>query len=171
MRKHSELPIESRRDFLHKACALAALSLAAGRARAGQSAEDRSALMLSVIAAALYPHPALPVALYANAAAAMLAKAGSAPAARQMLDAGLLELDASAGGDWLALAPSAQLASLVQRQNSPFFQFVRGVTALSLYSNPEVWKRFGYGGDAWRFGGYSGKTLNDIDWLPEPAAP
>ena len=161
---------ESRRDFLNRTFALAVLSLGAGRAGAAPDSGERAAHVVSIMAAAIYPHPSLPVALYADAAAAVLAKANADPAVRQMLDAGLLDLDKSAGGDWLAWSPPAQLASLVQRQGAPFFQFVRGLTALTLYSNPEVWKRFGYGGDAWSFGGYAGKNLNDIDWLPEPTA-
>jgi hypothetical protein len=172
MRKQTNPRGESRRDFLKESVALAALAFGAGNGRAASGTpmnDQRAARMLTVMAATLYPHASLPPALYSAVSAAVLFKAHSDPAVRQMLNSGLLELDASSGGDWLALSPAAQLSSLGPRQNSAFFQFVRGMTALNLYSNPEVWKRFGYGGDAWSFGGYAGKILDDIDWLPEPS--
>jgi len=171
MRKLVEASVESRRDFLAQACALAALSIAGGPADAALHADDRAARMLTAIAATIYPHAALPRSVYARVAAALLAKAQDDSSTRRTLDAGLEDLDGSAGGDWLSLAAATQLKSLVMRQNAPFFQLVRGTTAATLYSDPEVWKLFGYGGDAWSFGGYSGKALNDIDWLPEPVEP
>jgi hypothetical protein len=175
MRKQANPRGESRRDFLKESVALAALAFGAGNGRAASAAsgtpmnDQRAARMLTVMAATLYPHASLPPALYSAVSAAVLSKAHSDPAVHQMLNSGLLELDASSGGDWLALPPAAQLGSLRLRQNGAFFQFVRGMTALNLYSNPEVWKRFGYGGDAWSFGGYAGKNLDDIAWLPEPS--
>jgi len=39
-----------------------------------------------------------------------------------------------------------------------------------LYTNPEVWAKFGYEGDAWKFGGYAGNNLVTVDWLPDPPA-
>jgi len=173
MRKQTDIRGESRRGFLKESFALAALAFGAGNAHAASGTPmtgPRAARMLTVMAATLYPHASLPPALYSSVSAAVLSKANRDPPVRQMLDSGLLELDAASGGDWLALSPAAQLGSLVQRQNGAFFQFVRGMTALNLYSNPEVWTRFGYGGDAWSFGGYAGKNLDDINWLPEPAA-
>ena len=61
-----------------------------------------------------------------------------------------------------------QVAALKAIDNTPFFQKVRSVELVTLYSNPSVWKSLGYQGPSYRFGGYAHKGFNDLAWLPDP---
>ncbi len=63
-----------------------------------------------------------------------------------------------------------QVAALKAIENTPFFQKVRGVELVTLYSDPSVWKSLGYQGPSYRFGGYAHKGFNDLAWLAESAA-
>jgi len=52
---------------------------------------------------------------------------------------------------------------------TPFFQTVRGslVGADGPYNLPAVWKKLGYQGSSWQFGGYLNRGFGDIAWLPK----
>ncbi|HSN72253.1 MAG TPA: hypothetical protein VLT59_12130 [Steroidobacteraceae bacterium] len=130
------------------------------------SPEDRATLLL--VARRLYPHDGLPDEPYLGVVDA-LAGAAQDPNALAVIRAGLEQLDAVVDGSWRGASAEAQTAALARIADEPFFAVVRQTTAFALYNNPLVWERFGYGGDAWRFGGYLNRGLADIDWLPHPA--
>ncbi len=90
------------------------------------------------------------------------------------LKAGVADLDAAMGVPFAELSEGNQLEVLVARQDSPFFQKVRGTTVVALYNNPLVWRHFGYEGPSFEFGGYLDRGFNDLNWLlasPEDASP
>lgn len=130
----------------------------------------RQHALLTAMARLLFPHDALPDATYARLADTLLARAVTDGSLATLLASGMADLDAAAGGDWLAAPPAERLALLAARESSAFFQAVRSHTLLGLYSDPAIWTRFGYGGDAWARGGYV-NDVGDLDWLPEPELP
>jgi hypothetical protein len=60
------------------------------------------------------------------------------------------------------------ISALTARQDSAFFQKVRGQTVVSLYNNPLAWRHFGYEGASAEFGGYLERGFDDLNWLPQP---
>lgn len=161
-----------RRTFLLRVlavsgCGLNAVALA-DDVSAETSATPDPLRKLAAMIVTLYPHAALPPAIYLEIARTLLAKAAAEPATEKMLNDGLAALDADARGSWLGLSAKQRVTLLEGREFTPFFQFVRGNAAFLLYTRPDVWKVMGYGGDAWSFGGYSREQVNSIDWLPDP---
>jgi hypothetical protein len=162
-----------RRSFLRLAIGLT-LAAATAPAVASEATAPASAArqhqLLTAMARLLYPHDALPDSSYARIVDTLLARAVTDGALATLLTAGVAELDAAAGGDWLAAAPAERLSLLAARESTPFFQAVRTHTLSGLYTDPAMWTRFGYGGDAWARGGYV-NDVGDLDWLPEPELP
>ena len=70
---------------------------------------------------------------------------------------------------WLDLSEGYKRQALKSIETTTFFQTVRGLSvgATGLYSQPLVWRHFGYEGPSWRFGGYLNRGFDDIGWLPE----
>lgn len=48
---------------------------------------------------------------------------------------------------------------------SAFFQKVKGDLMMGIYNNPEIWKKFGFGGSSWEHGGYINRGYDEIDWV------
>lgn len=132
------------------------------------SATPEPILKLAAMIVALYPHAALPPAIYQEIARMLLAKAAIESATGKLLNEGMAALNADPRSPWLSLSGKQRATLLEGQQSTPFFQFVRGNAAFLLYTRPDVWKSLGYGGDAWSFGGYSQEQVNSIDWLPDP---
>lgn len=162
-----------RRSFLRFAVGLT-LAAATTPAMAAEATTRTGAArqhdLLTAIARLLYPYDALPDSSYARIVGTLLARAVTDGALATLLATGVAELDAAAGGDWLAAPPAERLALLAARESTPFFQAVRTHTLFGLYTDPALWTRFGYGGDAWARGGYV-NDVGDLDWLPEPELP
>lgn len=162
-----------RRSFLRLAIGLTLAAATTPGVATDDAAGSRAARqqnMLTAMTRLLYPHDGLPDATYAAIADTLLARTSADVALATTLAVGLAELDAAAGGDWLAAPPAERLALLAARESTAFFQAVRSHTMLGLYTDPSIWARFGYGGDAWARGGYV-NDVGDLDWLPEPELP
>lgn len=161
-----------RRDFLLQLLAVSGWGWNAAAAAKDVSAEmsvtSEPILKLEAMIVALYPHAALPPAIYLEIARTLLAKTAGDPANAKLLNDGMAALDTDPRGSWLSLNAKQRATWLEGLQSTPFFQFVRGNAAFLLYTRPDVWKALGYGGDAWSFGGYSREQVNSIDWLPDP---
>jgi hypothetical protein len=117
----------------------------------------------------LYPHPTLDNAVYALVVKDLDAKAKADPAVRQQLAAGVKQLDAQAGSDWLKRTPADQATDVAALAGTPFFNTIRSTAVVSLYANTMAYAHFGYGaseGD----GGYLTKGFNSLSWLPNPPA-
>ena len=118
----------------------------------------------------LYPHDQLEDRIYATAVDALDKAAAEDAAARELLEAGVAELDAAAqaahGSRYVDLASETdRVALLKEREQSPFVQKLRGNLITGLYNNPEVWPIFGYEGESASKGGYIERGFNDLNWL------
>ncbi|HWN58194.1 MAG TPA: tat (twin-arginine translocation) pathway signal sequence, partial [Methylomirabilota bacterium] len=96
------------------------------------------------------------------------ANSKSDPAVGKMLTEGIATLDGSGGAKFADRNENDQVAALEAVQTTPFFLKVRGAELESLYSNPAMWKAFGYQGPAYAAGGYIHRGFNDLNWLPDP---
>jgi hypothetical protein len=118
----------------------------------------------------MFPHESVDRALYAVPAGALLGAAEKDPSTAALLAAGWQSLNAAAGGSFATASPELRTRAIASIAGSPLFAVLRQTTVFTFYASPEVWAAFGYDGDAWRFGGWLGRGLNTIDWLPDPPA-
>ena len=88
----------------------------------------------------------------------------------ELLRGGMAALDEASGGTFTTATPEQKQAALEKIAGSPFFEAVRSKTVVSLYNQPEVWKKFGYEGPSYDEGGYLWRGFNDLSWLPDPPA-
>lgn len=116
----------------------------------------------------IFPHPELSDACYLKVVADLDAACQGDPQVAAMMAAGVAQLDTAHGAQFVELSEAQQDAALSAVADSPFFQKVRGVELVSLYSEPSVWKAFGYQGPSYPFGGYLHHGFNDLTWLPNP---
>ena len=117
---------------------------------------------------AAYPHPRFSDGPYERTADKVLAQTDASLWHRVVLTGGLTALDAKAGGSFADLDDEAALALLRELQDAEFFTFIRGVTVVTLYDDPEVHELLGYEGPAFEKGGYLHRGFDDLDWLPNP---
>lgn len=176
MRRPAEVAC-SRRDVLRGTAVGLALALWGWplSARAGADAADEAvgeglallaeddAQRLLAVARTLFPHDVLPDERYRPVVLALDARAAEDAELEERLRAGLSAIPA----DFRRLAVAEQESLLGRLQDTPFFRLVRDATVEELYGQPEVWEVFGYPGPSAPFGGYRGRGLADIDWLPE----
>jgi hypothetical protein len=169
----------SRRQFLHTSGLLVAttavsggmlwLSPSAASATSFQALDEHTAKSLLKMSRHLYPSPSIGDEQYTRTVDGLDAKAKNDRAFAKLLQDGVAALDASAQGKWLEASDEVCLQTLKDMQATPFFQTVRGalVGADGPYNLPEVWKKLGYQGSSWQFGGYLNRGFNDIAWLPK----
>ncbi|ERS88982.1 MULTISPECIES: twin-arginine translocation signal domain-containing protein [Halomonas] len=129
----------------------------------------RQGEVLLGVAKQMFPHPGLEDAVYAHVVKSLDRKSADGLMLGILHD-GIVELDRSAGGDWLALNDAARLEHLAPLAGTPFFETIRGDAVVSLYDNPLAFAHFGYQG-AEGDGGYLTKGFNDLTWLPDPPQP
>ncbi|PRY73387.1 twin-arginine translocation signal domain-containing protein [Halomonas ventosae] len=137
---------------------------------------SRQGEVLLAVTRQIFPHPTLEDAVYAYVVKSLDRK--SQPAENldskntlsHTLDEGIAELDAAAGGDWLALDDAGRLERLAPLAGTPFFEAIRSDAVVSLYNNPLAFAHFGYQGPEGD-GGYLTKGFNDLTWLPDPPQP
>jgi len=125
--------------------------------------ERQSRLLLRMLRVA-YPHPAFPDDPYERTAKAVQ----EASLTDTVLPEGLDDLDARAGGDFLALDDEAATALLEQVADGDFFRRVHATTVVALYDDHQVWELLGYEGPSFDKGGYLDRGFDDLDWLPRP---
>jgi hypothetical protein len=115
----------------------------------------------------LYPHDSLHDGYYAACVESLDAKAAADEDLAEQLRDGVTDLNDAAGGKFLEVDETKQIAALRAVESMPFFQAVRGHMIVALYTDRKVWSEFGYEGPSYPFGGYLERGFNDIDWLPE----
>lgn len=131
--------------------------------------DKHTAMTLMKMCRHLYPHDAIGDAYYTKMVEGFDEKAKADPTFARLLRDGVASLDAVYRVKWLDLSEGYKLQALKSLETTPFFQTIRGsiVGATGLYSQPLVWRHFGYEGPSWRFGGYLNRGFDDIGWLPE----
>ena len=122
---------------------------------------------LIVMARDIYPHDQLADRFYAIAAKGQDAKAGTDASHKELIEAGVADLDKRAGaGGYRGLGwEDDRVAILRDIEATPFFQAVRGDLVVSLYNQKELWPIFGYEGESYSKGGYIERGFDDIEWL------
>jgi|307.fasta_scaffold12064_2 hypothetical protein len=128
--------------------------------------DAHTAQTLLVVARQLFPHDRLGDQYYAVVVDAVDKQAGGDPAVRKLLADGVARLDAARGIPWLQLSNGARNAVLKSMEGSEFFTTLRSATINNLYTNPLVYRFFGYEGSSVEHGGYINRGFDDIGWLP-----
>lgn len=118
----------------------------------------------------LFPHDFLDDSAYATALAGLDGNAASDEMIRDLVKAGVADLDAraqaAAGKDFADVADeSKRIAILKDMQDTALFQTVYGSTQMALYNEPVIWPKFGFEGPSGPKGGYLHRGFNDLDWL------
>lgn len=119
----------------------------------------------------IYPHDHIPDAYYVKAVAPYDAKAGEDAATRDLIEGGVLRLDADAQDRhkraYLEVPMEDDRVALLRGiEMTPFFNKVRSDLIVSFYNQPDIWHRFGYEGSSYEEGGYLHRGFDDINWLP-----
>ena len=118
----------------------------------------------------IFPHATLDDAVYALVVKDLDAAAAGDESVAKLLADGAAELNAGAGGDWLAADSDKQFSVIEKMAGNDFFEKIKGTAVVSLYNNELAWAHFGYEGDAWKEGGYLTRGFDDLNWLPDPPA-
>ncbi|MGO9451073.1 MAG: hypothetical protein ACLQDV_08515 [Candidatus Binataceae bacterium] len=165
-----------RREFLKTGALLVVGSAAAASGIVSVAGADQGApqfttltspeaATLLAVTRRIFPHKQLDDAPYWKAVSELDAEAKNDPAVAKLLAAGVDQLNAS---QFRTLDEKQQTAILKAMESGPFFQKVHSVELQTLYSDPAVWKAFGYQGPAYKFGGYIRRGFDDLAWLPNP---
>lgn len=134
----------------------------------GQPGAGVHAAMLRM-ARLLYPHDALPDAVYAGILDRALSDVAAGAEFARQLDRAAAALDARAGRAWMELELAAQVAAMRDIETEAFFVAIQNAVRAGIYFDPAFWKHIGYAGPSKGFGGYLHRGAGDIDWLPEKA--
>ena len=74
------------------------------------------------------------------------------------------------GRPFADLSADGQLEVLTAIEGSDFFELVRSIAVVEVYSDQRTWQLVGYEGPSFDKGGYIDRGFNDLDWLPDPEA-
>lgn len=115
-----------------------------------------------------FPHSSFPDGPYTRTAESIVTQAEDSLPDKLNLAAGLASLDAAAGGSFADTDDAAADEIIAKMLDAPFFGFVRAISVVTLYNDPETWKLLGYEGASFDQGGYLHRGFDDLDWLPDP---
>ena len=130
--------------------------------------EQDVAETVAALARTLYPHVALPDAVYARVPAKIDEAAREDAAQAQTVNDGVAGLDGRGEEAFVARSAEQQLADAKAIAGSDLFELVRSTAVVEIYSDPNTWKLLGYEGPSFAQGGYVNRGFNDLDWLPNP---
>ena len=128
--------------------------------------DQHTAETLLAMARELFPHDRLGDEYYAVVVDALDKQAAGNAEMRKLLSDGVAQLDAARGIPWLQLSEGGRIAVLKGTETSPFFAAMRTATINNLYTNPLVYRYFGFEGSSVEYGGYINRGFDDIGWLP-----
>jgi hypothetical protein len=164
----------SRRDFLRNTSVAASLAAGGiifghdyGWALATSALDAHSAQTLLLVARELFPHDRLGDQYYAVVVDAVDKQAAQDAGIRRLLLDGIARLDTARGFPWLELSKGSRLAVLKGLEGTEFFSTMRTATINNLYTNPLVYRSFGFEGSSVEHGGYLNRGFDDIGWLPK----
>jgi hypothetical protein len=124
---------------------------------------------MAVITAAariMYPHDALPDAVYARVAQRLAEAARADAATARVIEDGVSALNR--GRPFSHLSDDERQAVLLGIETTAFFELVRSTAVIEVYSDERTWQLVGYEGPSFDKGGYLNRGFNDLDWLPDP---
>ena len=135
-----------------------------------ETAALSSQTMATIAAAArtMYPHDALPDAVYARVGDKLAEAAREDSGAAETIEEGVSALNG--GRPFTDLEADEQLEAIKAIEGSDFFELVRSTAIVEVYSDQRTWQAFGYEGPSFDKGGYIDRGFNDLDWLPDPEA-
>jgi hypothetical protein len=121
----------------------------------------------TIIAAArtMYPHDALPDAVYRRVCDKLAEVASEDAAVAQTIDDGVSAL--GSGHAFAELSADEQFRALTEIEGSEFFELVRSTAVVEVYSDERTWQVCGYEGPSFDKGGYLNRGFDDLDWLPD----
>jgi hypothetical protein len=130
--------------------------------------EQHVAETVTALARTLYPHDALPDAVYERVTAKVAEAAAEDAAQAQMINDAVADLDGRGGEQFVQRSADQKLADAKAIAGSDFFELVRSTAVVEVYSDSRTWKQYGYEGPSFDQGGYVHRGFNDLDWLPDP---
>ena len=147
------------------------ISAQAAWAQQAKTLQPHSMATLVRMSRDIYPHDRLPDSYYVNAVAPYDDKAKSDADLKKLLDDGVGRLNSDAKDRFKQVYlevpdESDRIVLLVGIAQTPFFSKIRSGLVVSFYNQPNIWKRFGYEGSSFEYGGYLHRGFNDIDWPP-----
>jgi len=128
--------------------------------------DAHTAETLLVMARQLFPHDRLGDQYYIAVVEAIDKQAANDAVLRKLVADGVAELDGARGIAWVQLSNGARNVVLKNMERSKFFTTVRTATISNLYTNPLVYRFFGFEGSPVEHLGYLHRGFDDIGWLP-----
>jgi hypothetical protein len=136
--------------------------------QAPQALEQHVAETVTAMARTLYPHGALPDAVYERVPAKIAEAAREDPAQAGAVNDGVADLDGRGDQPFTQRSHEQKLADAKAIAGSAFFELVRSTAVVEIYSDARTWRMFGYEGPSFAHGGYLRRGFDDLDWLPDP---
>ncbi len=132
------------------------------------SASLRSQMIATITAAArtMYPHDALPDAVYARVADKLVEGAEGSPETARTIEEGVAILNHDRV--FAEMSADLQLKVVEGVEDTEFFELVRSTAVVEIYTDERTWQLVGYEGPSFDKGGYIDRGFNDLDWLPDP---
>ncbi len=164
----------TRRELLSRATAAGASLVIGGSFVAGADAawaletkalKPETMATLIQMARDIYPHDQVGTEYYAVAV-----KGYDTADNAKAVEAGIAALNGAARGkghaNYLSIGWERDRVDLLRaREDSAFFQRIRGGLVTGLYNQKPVWPLFGYEGESYSEGGYIDRGFDDINWL------
>lgn len=129
--------------------------------------DNNSALLLARVSRLLFPHDALPDAVYLSVVRAIESDMQNDEQTRELVSNVVALFNQQAGSDWMTMSTARQIEVLESIQDSTLFRYLHNRTLESLYRDPKVWTLVGYQGSSIEHGGYLHRGFDDIDWLED----
>jgi hypothetical protein len=130
--------------------------------------EQHVAATVAALARTLYPHDALPDAVYGRVSAKLDEAAREDQAQARMINEGAAGLDARGDKPFVERTRDERLADAKAIEGTDFFELVRSTAVVEVYSDAATWRALGYEGPSFAKGGYLHRGFDDLDWLPDP---
>ena len=142
------------------------LGIAKAFAQGNAQLDESTRRAMVRMARLLYPHDAIPDAVYVEVLDKALMAVATGPAFAGALRAAEEALDAQVQGNWIARDEMAQITAMKAVEQRDFFITIQMAVQSNFYNHPAVWAHLGYEGPSFEKGGYINRGAGEIDWLP-----
>lgn len=152
------------------AAILSGTGLFAADSWAAKQIGEESNRTLLRMARDVYPHDTLEDKYYRQVMVPLAKQAETDPKLMDQLTIGIEALNQESKARYSTTYINVQteeerVAVLKAIEASAFFQKIKGDLMMGIYNNPEIWKKFGFGGSSWQHGGYINRGYDEIDWI------